>query len=226
MGKTFDSLKTLVAGYLNREDLAAYLGDFVNMAQRKIERRNYNAMKAIAIGTLTTTNDEIALPTGYKETISLTLAASTATSATQYRLRRADHASMIARYPYGSTAPDRPEQFATDHPSGIIRVRPYPNGTWYYTLTYYKNLTELSTTEHTNWWTDYAWECLLYGALLEAEPFLMNDSRVATWVEFYKDALKSLRDQETSESISGSHIAINSDYNDEDVIVRVGDYVV
>lgn len=39
----------------------------------------------------------------------------------------------------------------------------------------------------------------LYGALLEAVPFLKNDNRIPVWQAFYKDALQDYRDMMQSE---------------------------
>lgn len=226
MGKTFGEMQALVSAYLNRDDLSAYTGDFIVMAQRKIERKNYNCMKASVTGSLTDSNDNFAFPDGYKEAISLRIAESSSESATQYRLRRNNFASMLVLFPFGASEKSRPVQFAANHTSGKFYVRPYPDKTWHYTLDYYRYLAELSNPNDTNWWTLNAWEALLYGALLEAETFLMNDSRLVTWAQLYADALKAIRDAETMEGISGSHIVVNGDCNNEDMIIKVGNYVV
>src|SRR5690606_38433704 len=47
----------------------------------------------------------------------------------------------------------------------------------------------LDTTNETNWLTDYAPNALLYGTLVQCEPFLKNDARVSTWQQFYIDQL-------------------------------------
>jgi hypothetical protein len=47
-------------------------------------------------------------------------------------------------------------------------------------------------------------DLLLYGALLEAEPFLKNDMRVALWKQAYDIALDAYRSRFTAEMYSGS----------------------
>lgn len=59
-------------------------------------------------------------------------------------------------------------------------------------VVYYEQPAFLSDSNQTNWLTDYAPDLLLYGALLEAEPFLKNDSRIGTWQSLYDRALSSL----------------------------------
>lgn len=85
---------------------------------------------------------------------------------------------------------------------------PYPGD---YTITglYYKRLTSLNSTSNTtNWFTTNAPELLLYGALLEATPFLQDDARLATWGLFYKDAADSVMGSERQERWSGSTLAV------------------
>ena len=46
----------------------------------------------------------------------------------------------------------------------------------------------------------------LYGALIEAEPFLKNDKRLAVWQGFYDTALRNYRDLHKEEDVSGSPV--------------------
>jgi len=46
----------------------------------------------------------------------------------------------------------------------------------------------LDAVNETNWLTDYAPTTLLYRSLLECEPFLKNDERIATWKTMYEDS--------------------------------------
>jgi hypothetical protein len=57
---------------------------------------------------------------------------------------------------------------------------------------YYELPALLDDTQQTNWLTDYAPNLLLYGALLEATPFLKNDERITTWQGFYQSAANAL----------------------------------
>jgi hypothetical protein len=44
----------------------------------------------------------------------------------------------------------------------------------------------------------------LYGALLEAEPFMKNDPRITVWQSFYARAEQDYRDLHMEEDDSGS----------------------
>ena len=54
------------------------------------------------------------------------------------------------------------------------------------------------------WWRSPVGSLLLYGSLLEAEPFLKNDKRIPIWQNFYNDALRAYRAQFKEEDYSGS----------------------
>jgi len=59
-----------------------------------------------------------------------------------------------------------------------------------------------------NYWTNNHWELLLYGALLEAEPFMINDSRIETWRFMWERRLLALIKAEKNEKLSGQDLTI------------------
>jgi hypothetical protein len=59
----------------------------------------------------------------------------------------------------------------------------------------------------TNWFTSYAPDLLLFGALLEAAPFLDNDPRIAVWEGFYNRAFKSVQIEDRAERFTGGSLA-------------------
>jgi len=48
----------------------------------------------------------------------------------------------------------------------------------------------------------------LYGALMEAEPFLMNDQRVQLWATAYQEAVANLQEQDNKDRHSGSAMRV------------------
>jgi len=51
-------------------------------------------------------------------------------------------------------------------------------------------------------------DLLLYGALAEAEPYLMNDERLATWASLYDRGLASLRASDDDSEYPSSPMSI------------------
>jgi hypothetical protein len=68
-------------------------------------------------------------------------------------------------------------------------------------LAYYERPEPLSDTNQTNWLTQYAPQLLLYGSLLEAQPFLKRPERVAEFQALYDRALQGVS-QESSRRIT------------------------
>ena len=48
----------------------------------------------------------------------------------------------------------------------------------------------------------------LYGSLMEAEPFLMNDARVQLWATAFKQAIADLQEQDNKDRHSGSTMRV------------------
>lgn len=53
-----------------------------------------------------------------------------------------------------------------------------------------------------SWYVSNAPEVLLYGSLLEAEPFIKNDPRIAVWKDFFADAIQTLKDENDNAEVS------------------------
>jgi hypothetical protein len=52
-------------------------------------------------------------------------------------------------------------------------------------------------------------DALLYAALLEAEPYLMNDARINTWGSLYDRAITTLTKSDESSQYSGVPLSMS-----------------
>jgi hypothetical protein len=52
----------------------------------------------------------------------------------------------------------------------------------------------------------------LYGALVEAEAFIMNDSRIPLWESRFQDTIESLQILADDSELSGGHTTARSAY--------------
>jgi hypothetical protein len=75
-------------------------------------------------------------------------------------------------------------------------IVPTPDYAYPFEIVYYELPPLLDDTIQTNWLTEYAPQLLLYGALLEATPFLKNDERIATWQSYYDRAAAMLNGED------------------------------
>jgi hypothetical protein len=75
-------------------------------------------------------------------------------------------------------------------------------------MLYYASPPFLSSTQTTNVWTANAMDCLLYGSLGEAEPYLMNDARLQTWATLYQRGINSLTKSDDDAEFSASPLTM------------------
>jgi hypothetical protein len=69
---------------------------------------------------------------------------------------------------------------------------PVPDRDYTLQMLYYARPDFLSDTNPSNTFLSVAPDALLYGSLAEAEPYLMNDSRIQTWATLYLNAIDKL----------------------------------
>jgi hypothetical protein len=84
---------------------------------------------------------------------------------------------------------------------GQFRIVPTPDATYTTELTYYAKLSKLSTSNTTNWLLTSNPDIYLYGALLQAAPYLQDDARIQTWATLYE---RALNDSQTADDRSAS----------------------
>jgi hypothetical protein len=84
-----------------------------------------------------------------------------------------------------------------------FRLLPIPDGAYTADLVYYAKLTKLSSTVATNWLLTQAPDVYLYGALLQAAPYLQDDARISVWSSLYLAGLDQLQVADDRGSTSG-----------------------
>ena len=201
---TYDEVKAMVADYLNRDDLTTQIPNFIQLAQRRIERggeyvvggktvliRGYfDAMKT---RRYTTTDDYlITLPSDYFAPISMFVLIDGAYHPVTYKTPE----EIWTNYPDPTNHVGVPKEFTVLIGENQIVTRPTPDQEYTFDFQYFKNVTVLSDGADTNWWSINAWELLVYGALLEAQPFLMNDERLGTWLALFAGSLDALENRD------------------------------
>lgn len=89
-----------------------------------------------------------------------------------------------------------------------FKFAPYPDSNYTLYMLYYASPPYLSDTQTTNVWTVNAMDCLLYATLGEAEPYLMNDARLATWAGLYQRGITSLTKSDDDAEFSASPLTM------------------
>ena len=85
-------------------------------------------------------------------------------------------------------------------------IAPGPISNYPFELQYYERPAPLSSTNQTNWLTQYAPQTLLYGSLLAAQPFLKLPERIAEFQGFYNDAMASITGEDSKSIVDSSAV--------------------
>ena len=202
----FTASKAKVADWLNRSDLTSQIGDFINIAQRNLERENnWNAMKQRK--TLSATSEAyITLPDRIKEVRWLKYF----WNDRYWDLDFKSPQTALALFPYPSSQTSRPKVYAFLEEQNEILIRPSPDQAYAYDMGIYAYTADLSAGADHNWWTDNAWELLLFAALIAAEPFIKDDPRIPVWQAMYEKLKSNLQSAEDKASSAGGPLVIVS----------------
>ena len=195
---TFASLQVDLRRYLERgftlaDDPYVYeqLPRLINMAERRIARDLKIQGFIVAVTTpLSVGVSTYAKPNRWRETISMTT--KDGNTVTPVYTRSYEYCRS---YWPDDTQTGQP-QFYADYDYTHWLLVPTPNDTYDLEVLYYELPVLLDDATQTNWLTDYAPNLLLYGALLEATPFLKNDDRIATWQNYYQSAANALNTED------------------------------
>ena len=193
---TFANLKTTIANYLNRDDLTAYIPDFISLTEKRLNRE-LRVREMINSDTSTTTvsgTQNYTVPTGFIEAISVIYQSDPFTTL-----------SFISNHDfyrnYNSSVTSGNPTFFTIV-GDKIKLGVAPDQAVTLQIDFYKTVTALSDSNTTNdILTNYP-ELYLYGALAESSPFLMQDERLQTWASLYKEAVSKANESSSKGSSS------------------------
>jgi hypothetical protein len=179
---TFANLKTSIANYLNRDDLTSYIPDFIALAEARHGRDlRLRIMENVATATATSGTNYLALPTNFLEFRYVAL-----NTTPKIVLRYMSPFELTRNY--GGTTSGEPIYHT------VIGERlyfgPTPNSNYSIEWAYYSKPTALSDSNTSNAILTNHPELYLYASLLESAPFLMQDERLGTWAELYKEAVR------------------------------------
>lgn len=187
---SYSSLVSSVQNYLARGDLAADAPGFVQNWESAFYRqpRNFGPWMEAALSA-TIASDVIPVPSDF-----LNLKVAYISTAPACRLEYVSLEQLYGTYPRGGWS-SVPGWISRDKTNFVFGPEPDSN----YTVTgvYYSrpaNLRDTANDAQSNWLIVNAPELVLYGSLLQAEPFLKNDARIQVWLQFYSQALKDYRD--------------------------------
>ena len=198
---TFAELKTATANWLDRSDLTDRIPEFISLAEARFNRilriRDMETVST-AISTAAGTR-EYSLPTGFVQMKEFHLTTDPLTPLAYIT------PEMMTRLWAGSSK-GRPEVFTVI--ADNVRLGPNPDAVYTTSMLYYKTFTALSDSATTNDMLTNNPDVYLYGTLLEAEPFIMNDQRVGLWLAAFEKAIGDIQNQDNKDRHSGSQLRV------------------
>ena len=199
---TYTELKSSVADWLNRTDLTAVVPDFISLAEAQIER-TLRTRQMIVRATASIDSEYSAVPSDFLETKSIKLNTNPVTA---LQFESVDALDTLKSTTY--IAAGKPQYFGIV--GGQIRVLPVPDSTYTAELIYYAKLTKLSDSVASNWLLSQAPDVYLYGALMQATPYLKDDARISVWAALYARGLEELQVADDRGATSGGSIMMRA----------------
>ena len=194
---TYTELKSSLADWLNRTDLTSALADFISLAEAQMERQlRTRQMIVRATASFAAAAEYGTVPDDFLETKSIKLDTNPVTSLSFQTIEGMDQLSNTTYLSSG-----KPLYFTVV--GNQFRLLPIPDGAYTADLVYYAKLTKLSSTVATNWLLTQAPDVYLYGALLQAAPYLQDDARISVWSSLYLAGLEQLQVADDRGSTSG-----------------------
>lgn len=204
-------IKEKVADYIVRPDmLTTVIPDVVNMVLHDLEQDpeiNWKHLEVKQTGTVTSSSDKITIPTRYKESKCLFLKGSNLGNR-RLLLEKTSYSDLMITYPDDENAKSVPALYALSTADSSIVLRPYPDTNYDYEWITYNYSTDLSGDTDTNWFTNNAWELLVYGSLSEMQGYLLNPDLITylpVWQGLYTRKLSKLKAVSAFEDWAGSY---------------------
>jgi hypothetical protein len=202
---TYAELQTAVANWLDRDDLTDRIPEFIALAEAKMNRvLRISLMENIstAISTVGGQRD-YPLPAGFTGMKEFHLTTDPLIPLSYIT------PEMMTRMWAGSTK-GKPQAFTLFSDAGVrkIRLGPSPDVVYTTSMLYLKKIDNLSVSNPTETMLTENPDIYLYGALLEAEPFLMNDARIGTWASLLQKVAQDLQDRDNFDRHSGSELRV------------------
>ena len=197
---TYAELQTAVANWLDRDDLTDRIPEFIALAEARMNRvLRIRLMEAKYTASTAAAQRNYALPASYIQMRNFQINTSPITPL-QYVTPE-----IYDRLWGGST--DGTPQFYTIV-AGEVQLGPLPASVLTMEMLFYKKITALSGSNTTEAMLTDNPDIYLYGALMEAEPFIMNDERVGLWAQGLQQAIANLQEQDNKDRHSGSALRV------------------
>ena len=196
----YTSFVTVVENYLARTDLSSQIPDFIQLAQTRMSRDlRTEKMLKVATANSTAGDGTVALPSDMLEVREIHVQGNPVIRL-EYQspdLFFKNSQTTLSGMPYYFTMLGSEFQFA-----------PIFDSTMTVQILYYAQPTFISSTTASNLFLANYPDALLYATLAEAEPYLMNDARIATWSALYDRAIANIKTSDLGQTYPYTSLSV------------------
>ena len=182
---SYSTLISAVKTYLNRSDISdAQIKEFISLAEASFNRV-LRTRNQITRSTSDISTQFVSQPTDLLELYNIQLNSNPIVRLEQVSLSKMDELKSA------SSTTGKPRYFAIT--GADFEFYPAPDTTYEIEVIYYKTIAPLSDSNTDNFLLTNQVDIYLFGTLVQAEPWLMNDERIGVWGSFLGKAIEELR---------------------------------
>lgn len=174
---TYSALAEAIAAWLDRDDLTTRIPTFIRLAEARLNRLLDDPDMEVT-STTTASGPATALPTDFGSMVSITTGEGALAPMSAAEFAGID--STVSGIPRFYTIVDGAISFAPSSEDATI------------TMVYRRTIPALTSTDTTNWLLTRAPDVYLYGALVQASAYLVEDDRVSAWKGAFDEAIAEL----------------------------------
>ena len=204
---TVAELKTAVSNWLNRSDLTDRIPEFITLAEAQFNRL-LRTRDMLSRSTTSTSAQYVSLPTDFLEMLNIELTSTTppkrvvyitSDRSDDYREKRKDAAGTPSYYTIEGNA---------------IQLQPTPDKSYTIQMNYYKDIPALSVQGDSgdNWLLTSHPDIYLYGTLVQASPYLMDQESGKIWDGLLARSLLELKISDEKSTYSGGTLNMRPKY--------------
>lgn len=190
---TFDSLVTDIQNYCERSDstFVVQIPRFIMLAESRISSEK----KPLGLQRVVTGHfdgETLAKPVRWRWTRSISYL-----NSINKRVWLKNRSYEYCRLYWPDSSLTNAPLYYADYDYEHLLFSPNPDAQYTFEMLYYERALPLSSTNQTNWTTQYAPQVLLYASLIEAMPFLKNSERVPEFLGLYSRAIDAVVEEDT-----------------------------
>lgn len=199
---TYTELKAAIADWLDRTDLTSQIPDFITLAEAEFNRTLFVPQRE-EVSSSSASSGTIALPADFWSMRSIYIDADPKVYLQQMNMGE-------LRTTYSASATGKPQNFALQSGDEMV-LAPSPDATYTLILNYWQTIPPLASNS-SNWLLDSHPDIYLYGALLQASVFLVDDDRILRWRGALGQAIGQLQDAGNKRAWGSTPVRIRSPY--------------